>query len=103
MLKMLQLNADKSKLVSGELRLLCEKESVDVACVQEPYTYRGRMQGMPAGARVVLPMDDHPMVAIIIFNKNIDILVHATNCDRWVQCVEISEGKTKFILVNIYC
>jgi len=49
---------------------------VDVACLQDPYTNKGRrVQGMSVDAVTILPEDPTPMVTMIIFNKNIETLV----------------------------
>lgn len=40
-----------------------------LACIEEPYTYKGKLQGIPTDARIVLADDENPMVAIVLYNK----------------------------------
>jgi len=77
MFKFVQVNLDRSKLATHELRLYCDKEQVDVACVQEPYTNKGKMTGMRTDDRILIPDDPNPMVVVIIFNKKIYVLVES--------------------------
>jgi len=75
MLKFVQDNLERSKLATHELSLYCDKERVDVACVQEPYTNKCTMTGMRADDRILIQADPNPMVAVIIFNKKKDVIV----------------------------
>jgi len=101
--KVVQINLDKSKLATSEIVHYCEKEDVDIVCMQEPYTYSLKLLGMPTYAVTILPEDPTPMVAVVIFKKDIETLVHLKYEDRWTLCVEISRGNHKVIIVNIYC
>lgn len=103
MFKIVQVNLDRSKLATAEIRHYCEKESVDVACLQEPYTFKGKLVNMPVSVVAILPNDPTPMVAVVIFNRNIDALTHLRYADKWTLCVDVSRGNYKVTIVNIYC
>jgi len=70
MFKEVQINLGRSKLATYEIRHYCKKEEVDVVCMQEPYTYKGKLLEMPTDAVTILPEDPNPMVGVVVFNKD---------------------------------
>jgi len=60
------------------------------------------MTGMKADDRMLIPDDPSPMMAVIIFNKKIDVLVDSKNTCRWIQALSMGQGGDKITLVNIY-
>jgi len=46
---------------------------------------KGNTTGISSHVMAVLPREENPIVATLIFNKNIETLVHAKYSDRWVH------------------
>lgn len=92
---------EKSRLATQELKHYCEKENVDVACIQEPYTNNGKMLGMPIDVMVLLPEDPNHMVAAIMFNRRIE--ENSKNTIKWIQSFDLKLGPRQVTTVNVYC
>lgn len=60
-----QINAMRSATVMLELRKVAIDQKLDILCVQEPYTNKGEIRGLPHNWRVITT-GDHPMAAIIV-------------------------------------
>lgn len=103
MFKFVQVNLDRSRLATHELRIHCEKENVDVACIQEPYINKGEIPGMPTDAVTLITEDPGSMVAVVIFNKKIEALVDSKYTCKWIQTFTLKLGKHQITIVNLYC
>jgi len=103
MFKFVQVNLDRSRLATHELRIHCGKEKVDVVCIQEPYINKWKIPGMPTDAVTLIPEDPGPMVAVVIFNKKIEALVDSKYTCKWIQTFSLKLGKHQITIVNLYC
>jgi len=61
------------------------------------------LQGIPADATTILPEDPNPMMAAVVFNKQIKVLIRMEYSCRWIQCTELKLGRQKINVVNVYC
>ena len=72
-LRKAQINGQCSVTVLRELRVLIEEFQLDMICIQEPYTWKGKVPYMAVSARVVAD-GKAPMTAIFILNKRLRML-----------------------------
>lgn len=100
-LRIAQINAGRGAVVMHELRKLAEELQLDVLCIQEPYTRDGVVPGMPVTARQLLH-GEHPMAAIIIFNRDVTVTNIRQYTDEHCVCAEIISGGCKLVVVNQY-
>lgn len=85
-----------------EIRKIAEEQSLDLICMQEPYTRDGKVPGMPVTARVVC-FGERPMAVTIIFNKQITATIIQQFSNTHNVCLELSSLAGKWILLNTYC
>jgi len=77
--------------------------SVDILCIQEPYSTDGRVRGFSdLQARVIQPTSGVPMAAIIVNNQDIDILQLDVEGSRHVVAVQIVTDFCDFYLFSAY-
>ena len=88
-------------MVLAEIRKLIEDLSLDVICLQEPYSSKSGIPHMPITARVVRE-GDAPMAATIIVNKQIKVARVSQYCNSHINCTEIVTPSGAWILVNMY-
>nr|CAD7256877.1 unnamed protein product [Timema shepardi] len=91
----------RSVTVLHEVRKLAEEMGLDVVCIQEPYTLRGKVPHMPVITRVVVS-GEAPMSAIVVFNKEIAVTKIEQLCNQWVTCVELGTSSGRCIVANLY-
>ena len=96
-----QINARRSRLVLHELRKIAEEKQIDVMCLQEPYTFKGKIPFMPATTQIIT-CGRKPNAGIIIFNKNITATLITQLSDEWTICVELRTHVGKYIMVSSY-
>lgn len=103
-LKLWQINADRSRVVTDELRNQTHTAEIDILLIQEPYTQRGYIPGFGIHDRVITgtqPNED-PSAAIVIVNPDIDIIKQSHLSTSHVVCVTIITKSEKIHLVSAY-
>jgi len=76
--------------------------NLDVLCLQEPYSYMGRVRGYAANnKKIIQPNTKCPMAAIVIYNDEIEI-TQLNIAGEHVVAVQILLEKTEIFLVNAY-
>lgn len=100
-IRIAQLNAKGSMIVLHEARKLVEELKIDILCLQEPYTRRGKILGMPITSQIILT-GGNPQAATIVYNKNITVTKLSQFCDSHTVCIEISTPSGTWALVNMY-
>jgi len=98
-----QINAQRSAAVASDIRAALASSSVDVLCIQEPYSSEGMIRGFSGlKARAIQPNTGAPMVAIIVNNPDIDVLQLDGKGSRHVIAVQILAGCREFYLISAY-
>ena len=100
-IRVAQINAKGSKMVLLELRKIAEERQIDVMCIQEPYTFRGRIPYMPTSAQIIT-CGRKPYAGIMIFNSKITATLITQLSDEWTICLELRSSVGKFIMVTSY-
>ena len=96
-----QINAMRSRLVMHELRRLADEMRLDIICIQEPYSVRGRIPFQPATARIVA-CGEEPMAAVVIYNKDITTTKLRQFCHSHAVCVQIGAPGGSWYIMNQY-
>lgn len=101
-LKIIQLNAQKSKNVAADLKNKVGKE-IDLIVLQEPYAFKGKVKGYSSlQTRVLQPNVSNPQVAIIIYNNDIDVMqISAENSEHIIVAQLMIRGDELFV-ISIY-
>ena len=100
-MRVLQINGMRNKLVAQELRQLVAELQVDVLCIQEPYTMKGKVPFMPIQSRTIAETE-RPWAALVVINKDLTITKIHQHCDAHFNTVEIATSFGKWRLVNAY-
>lgn len=95
-LRIAQINAMRSIAVATELKNLFVENKIVILCVQEPYTFRGRVQGynLPS-TNVMYPLVQRPWVAIVANNK-LNSFVMSRFQNAHMLTIEFRLGKFEF-------
>lgn len=102
-LKILQVNAQRSKAVVAQIRECIADASIDVILIQEPYVVAGRVRGYPCTYRVVQGDLGTCWSAIVIVNHDLTVTRIDGLCTHFATCVEIISRVGRFYLVSLYC
>lgn len=88
MIRILQLNCGRSYGVMCELGVLMTEQRVDVALLQEPYVWEGRVRGV-SGDFTVVAAEGQPKAAIVVRNALGDLGCVASMSDELRVCVHV--------------
>lgn len=99
-----QVNLGKSRNAFYELRQFAAENEIDVALIQEPYTYDGAVkESAPLGARIVQRSSRSTQAAIIVYNKNVTVTQIEQYTDEYVACAQLIVNRAKIYVVSVYC
>jgi len=99
-----QINAQRSIAAAKELRKLLDDERIDILCIQEPYTYKDKVQGYTSLAdRVIQPTAVIPWVAAVIKNVNIKTFSIGTLNTALIMCFRAQFYDDVMYIINVYC
>src|SRR5215510_8054594 len=101
-IKCYQIYLQHSRTATDNLMELIEKEGIDVAFIQEPYTAHNKVVGITKRYRTFKLSVGRCRTATVVTNNQIDALLiqEATDKDRVV--VELILGNLKFYTANLY-
>lgn len=104
-IKILQINAQRSKSVASEIRRTIETNKIDVLVVQEPYVYRNKVKGYaPITARVVQNQENmDSKSAIIVYNDSVTVTQLEQFRTEYIVCAHLSSPEHDFYIVSVYC
>ena len=100
-IKIGQLNANGSETVMDQISRYAEENELDLLCLQEPYTRKGKIVAMPKSAQIVT-QGKSPKSAVIVFNKQIKTTKITQLSDEWTICVEIKTATMSSYIVSSY-
>jgi len=99
-----QINAQRSITAAASLRKLLDDELIDILCVQEPYVYKGKVQGYTSLAdKVIQPTVGIPWVAAVIKNEKIETFSVATSNAALIMCFRAQFYDEVMYIINVYC
>ena len=105
LLKILQLNAQRSKTVAAEISQQT-RSGVDIILLQEPYLKNNSKNKLSAYTditdKIMIPPGNNPMVGIIIKNKNIESLNIHCEGNGHLQVAQLSLPGLSFHVINAY-
>jgi hypothetical protein len=81
---------------------LIEKEGIDVAFIQEPYSVNNRVPGITKRYRIFTSSESRCRTATVVTNNKIDALLIQEATDKDTVVVELIVGNLKFYTANMY-
>lgn len=105
MLKILQINAQRSKTVTAEIRKTVEVKNIDILLLQEPYTYKGKVKGYGTTNARILQNYEHlnSKAAIIIYNETVVATQLNQIRSEHIAGAHMKTQEGEFYLISIYC
>lgn len=100
-LKVAQINAQRSKAAAVNLELIFKKYELDILCIQEPYTYKGKVRGYTTpGLRILQPAKENPWVAVVFREKSMEIFQNSALETEHLICLQIMTEYDQFYIIN---
>ena len=88
-IKCCQINLEHSKSATDSLMELIEKEEIDVAFIQEPYTIHNKVVGITKRYRIFTSSLGRSRTATVVTNNQIDALLIQDVTDKDTVVVEL--------------
>lgn len=103
-LKFWQINLDRARHTTDELREAAHREGADVLLLQEPHTARGAVTGFSAGDAVITgtKQGERPWAAVIVLNRHINVLQLSHLSTPHTVCVELTSHLGAMLVVSCY-
>ena len=104
-LKVGQINAQRSAAAAASLELLMRELNLDILCLQEPFSYKGKVRGYnsPSLIKIQPQNSEKAWVAAAVNTNRVDVLLNmGTECDH-IMCFKVLIGDLEFIIINVYC
>jgi hypothetical protein len=101
-IKCYQINLQHSKTGTDNLMELIEKEGINVAFIQEPYTIHNRVAGITERYRTFTSSTGRRRSATVVTNNQIDATLIQDVTDKDAVVVELILGDLKFYTANMY-
>lgn len=104
MMRIVQLNMDRARVVSDELRSGTTGERWKVALVQEPYCHGGQLVGLGPIRVFAVSGDGAPMAAALVADDRLNVVLLSHLSSRHVVVVSVErDGGRPLYLVSAYC
>lgn len=105
-----QLNARGSRAVTDEIRQLTHEQKLDILLLQEPYCFKNNIQGLGLDTKTVVDKKrfskittaERVKAAIVILNKNINVLKLEQYSNTHCICVEASTSTDSLYIISAY-
>jgi len=103
-IKIWQVNLDRARHATDELRQAACEAKVDLLLIQEPYTIGGRVAGFGAAAVVIAEedADERPWAAIVVLNRSFSILRVGQLSTPYTACAEITCDQGRMVVASCY-
>lgn len=103
-LRIVQINMQRSRLVSDETRDMMHNKKIDVLLMQEPYNLKGRITGLGLATRVATAAKDGEpvMAAVAVSDPRINVVKLPNVSNSHCVCVHITCDIGSFYLVSMY-
>ena len=102
-IKCMQLNMQRSLKAVNNIRAMINQFKFEIAFVQEPYTINNKVAAIPKMYRTFSYGNGRRRTAIIISNKNLDVLMINQLSDEDCVVIEINYDGCKLYGVSMYC
>jgi hypothetical protein len=101
-LRCLQVNLQHKRAATSNLVQIMSENKIDLAFVQEPYIIRNNLAGIPKSLRTYVSGNGRKRSALLVNNKEIDVVLITQLSDEDCIVTEISYGNTKFYGISSY-
>jgi hypothetical protein len=101
-IKCIQINLQHSRLATDNRRIIADKDSTNILCIQEPYTIQKKIAGLSKIHKTFASREGRNRAAIVVTNNQIDTLLMKQLSDENMVVLELIIGNIKIILGCIY-
>jgi len=96
-LRCLQANLQHKRAATDNLIQMISENQIDLAFVQEPYIIRNSLAGIPKSLRTYVSGNGRKRAAILVNNKELDVVLIAQLSDEDCIVVEITYRNKKIL------
>ena len=100
-LRYLQVNLQHKRAATNNLVQIMSENQIDFAFVQEPYIIRHNLAGIPKSLRTYVSGNERKRSALLVNNKEIDVILITQLSDEDCIVAEISYTNTKFYGISL--
>jgi len=101
-LRSLQVNLQHKRAATSNAVQMMSENIIDLAFVQQPYIRRNNLAGIPKSLRIYVSGNERKRSALLVNNKEIDVVLITQLSDEDCIVIEISYGNTKFYGMSSY-
>jgi hypothetical protein len=101
-LKCLQINLQHSRLATDNILKITQEEGIDILCMQEPYTVRNKLAGLPKSLAIYTSRAGRKRAAIVINNKQIDAIKITQISGEDTVVLETKVGNATLLIAGMY-
>lgn len=102
--KILQLNVQRSIAAAAEVKNLLVTGEYDIACLQEPYSYKNKIMGYSSPSLTVFqPAGWYPWAGIVVGAGRASGFQLRAGGSEHVVCVRVKCGLGSIIVISVYC
>ena len=100
-----QINAQRSAAAAANLEILMQEKNLDILCIQEPFSYKGKVRGYnsPNLTKIQPQCCEKSWVAAVVKKDAVDILVSVGDENEHIICFKVMTGNSDLIIINAYC
>ena len=100
-----QINAQRSAAAAANIEILMQERNLDVLCIQEPFSYKGKVRGYnsPNLTKIQQQCCEKSWVAAVVKKDAVDILVSVGDENEHIMCFKVMTGNSDLIIINAYC
>lgn len=105
MIRIAQINMDRARGVTAEVREIANRMKVDVLLLQEPYVWSQRVIGFGIKSRVIVHEGEgRPWAAVVVMNESIGAMRIQDLCNTHCTCVELLlPDRKRMYVCSVYC
>ena len=93
-----QINLQHSRLATNNVMKVIEEKEIEIVLIQEPYTIRNRIAGIPRGYRTYTFGEVRSRAAILITNNQLAAIHIIQLSDEGTVVIETIIGNCKYII-----
>jgi len=97
-----QINLARSRVATEEMGRYAVERGLDVLITQEPYTYKGKIQGLGTDARIAHAKHGTPWAAVAVYRNDYTVLQIEQATTTQTAAIRINTGKIDINIISMY-
>ena len=100
-----QINAQRSAAIAANIEVLMDKRNLDILCIQETFCFKRKVRGYTSPSLIKMQPQSckTPWVAALAKKENVNILTGVGDENDHIMCLKVMTGDLELIIINVYC